>query len=462
VLALAFRWSADGELAMRLLVWSEVKKSGKTFIAAVLGLWWAFVTASTEVIVAANDLEQSVGRVFTTMADLCRVNPALAASVTVRAEAILVSNGTTITAIASDYRGAAGSRHSLAIFDELWGFSSENAQRLYEELTVPPTERNAWLLIVTTAGFTNESKLLETIYRRGLSGERIDDGLEVYQADDLVMFWSHTRRQAWQLGARGERYYAEQGRSLRPSTFARLHRNEWVAAESVFLTPELWDGCVAEGLHPLMPTRAVRVFAGIDASTKRDSSAVMAVYYLPDGRLALAGGRIWQPTAATPLDLEQTIESYVRLLHERYALEAVLADPYQLHRSIMTLQAAGIPIREYPQTTAGTTLMASTLFDLLSGKNLVLYPSSELRAQALATAAAETPGGFRIAKDKASKKIDAIVALAMACVAAVEGKPAADAAIVAAHFGQALADSGDDDADVSLTTPSWRGWKRTP
>jgi hypothetical protein len=31
-----------------------------------------------------------------------------------------------------------------------------------------------------------------------------------------------------------------------------------------------------------------------------------------------------------------------------------------------------------------------------------------------------TPRGFRIAKEKASKKIDSIVALAMACVAAIE------------------------------------------
>ena len=49
VLALEFRWSASGALLMRLLLWSEPKKSGKTFIAAVLGLWWSFVTANTEV-----------------------------------------------------------------------------------------------------------------------------------------------------------------------------------------------------------------------------------------------------------------------------------------------------------------------------------------------------------------------------------------------------------------------------
>jgi len=44
------------------VLWSEPKKSGKTFLAGVLLLWWAFSNAHTEIIVAANDLDQSVSR----------------------------------------------------------------------------------------------------------------------------------------------------------------------------------------------------------------------------------------------------------------------------------------------------------------------------------------------------------------------------------------------------------------
>jgi phage terminase large subunit-like protein len=87
-----------------------------------------------------------------------------------------------------------------------------------------------------------------------------------------------------------------------------------------------------------------------------------------------------------------------------------------MHRSITTLQAAGVPIREFPQTQANCTLMGQALYDLLSGQNLVLYPDGELRQQALSTVSIETPRGWRIAKEKASRKIDAIVALAMACL----------------------------------------------
>ena len=63
--------------------------------------------------------------------------------------------------------------------------------------------------------------------------------------------------------------------------------------------------------------------------------------------------------------------------------------------------------------------MGQALFDLLNGKNLRMYPSDELRQQAMHTVAVESPRGWRIAKEKASKKIDAIVALSMACVSAI-------------------------------------------
>jgi hypothetical protein len=54
---------------------------------------------------------------------------------------------------------------------------------------------------------------------------------------------------------------------------------------------------------------------------------------------------------------------------------------------------------------------------------LRLYPADDLRQQALSRVAVENPRGWRIAKEKTSKKIDAIVALAMAVLSAVEHGP---------------------------------------
>lgn len=56
----------------------------------------------------------------------------------------------------------------------------------------------------------------------------------------------------------------------------------------------------------------------------------------------------------------------------------------------------------------------------LLGRNLCRYPDEELRAQALATVAVESPRGFRLAKGTAGRKIDGIVALSLACIAALD------------------------------------------
>jgi hypothetical protein len=250
ILDLAWRAEREGRhdvaRRLRLLLWGEIKKSGKTLLAAALGLWWGFTRSNTEVICAANDLEQSVGRVFKTMVQLIEKNAALRQSAKVKQASIDLTNGTTIIAIASDYKGSAGSRHSLVIFDELWGFSTENAQRLFEELTPPPTEADAWVLVVTYAGFSGESELLERLYQQGIAGERLDDDLEVFWSPGQFTFWSHTPRQPWQT----PEYYEEQRRTLRPNAFARLHENRWVTGESPFITAEWWDACVDPELRP--------------------------------------------------------------------------------------------------------------------------------------------------------------------------------------------------------------------
>jgi phage terminase large subunit-like protein len=425
VLAFAFRWDALGCLLMRLLLWSELKKSGKSFLAACLTLWWAFVTPDTEIIVSANDLEQAVGRVFRTTAALCRHNSALAASVIVRAAEILVSNGTIISAIASDYKGAAGSRHSLYVIDEPWGITEERAVRLVEELTPPPTEPNAWGLMTTTAGWIGESTLLEGLYERGLTGERLDPELEVYRDHEMVMFWSHTPRQPWQT----TEYYAQQRRSLRPATYQRLHENQWISAESIFLTRELWRGCVDPEARPVLSDLMLPVWLGLDAAVKHDSTGLVGVTYdFATKRVRLVTHRIWRPEGMV-LDLRATAGATLREYRERFDIRAVVYDPYQLAVLAAELTQDGLPMVEFPQTLDRLTAVGQNLLDLLTGQNLVLYPSDELEDQALNTVAVESARGWRIAKATSSRKVDAIVALGMAAHRCI-----ADAAVPPVHL----------------------------
>jgi hypothetical protein len=81
-------------------------------------------------------------------------------------------------------------------------------------------------------------------------------------------------------------------------------------------------------------------------------------------------------------------------------------------------------VQEFPQTVSNTTVMGEELYSLIKGKNLVAYSDADMRVHVTNATGVETARGFRIAKEKASKKVDLAVALAMAVCAALQaGKP---------------------------------------
>lgn len=427
-LRIAFAFDADGRLPWDTIVYSAPKKSGKTGFGAAVTCWWAFChEAPNDIKIVANDLDQSVGRVFGAIAGMIKSNPILDASASITASTIRLSNDTSIEAIASEYRGSAGSNHGWTVWDELWGFTSEDSRRLWDELTPVPTRKNSVRFVVTYAGFENESNLLWDLYQAGVGrdehsggkGERLHPELPIYgsRAGRILVYWDHEARMPWQ----SEEYYASQKAALRPGAYLRLHENRWTASESVFFLPEIVDAATDATRHPRLS--GGHIYVGVDAATKHDTAAVVSVEWEGD-RIVLVDHRIWRPTPSDPIDLEATIESYLLELKRRHRVAVVLCDPWQLHRSITTLKNEHITIEEFPQTVANTTRMGQALWELVQHGNLRLYPSQDLRTQILNAVAIETPRGFRIAKEKTSKKIDATVALAMACVGAMDRKQA--------------------------------------
>jgi hypothetical protein len=426
VLRLAFAFDDNGRLPWDTILYSCIKKSGKTTVNGALTLAWGFTQeAPNEILILANDLEQTLARVFKTMEGIIHHNPELQREAEVQTKTIYLANGTTLTAISGDYQGAAGSNHGFVSYDELWGYTSEASIRLWEELTPVPTRKNSIRFISTYAGFEGESKLLWDLYRQVATkeehpegqGERLHPTLPIFANREarLFAYWDHEARMPWQTPA----YYQSQKKTLRPGTYLRLHENQWATAEEIFITGELWDPCVNPSHYPSITDREP-LFVGLDVGIKHDNAARVAVKWDEAGeKLILVSHRIWKPSPNRPLDLENTVEQDLNELNETGDVAEVLADPYQMHRSITTLAAAGLPIREFPQTQANCTLMGQTLFDLLNGRNLELYADDQLRQQALSTVAVESPRGWRIAKEKASKKIDAIVALALACCGAM-------------------------------------------
>ncbi len=415
----AFRLTPDGRLKHPELIFSAPKKSGKTGLAAMIVLYVVCVRGArfAEGICCANDFEQSQGRVFQAISRIVEASPMLACDATINADKItFASTGSTIIAIASDYVGAAGSNPTIVCFDELWGYVSERSHRLWDEMVPPPTRTLACRLTVTYAGFEGESTLLEGLHKRGLKGKEVETDL--YQADGLLMFWTHKFTAPWQT----EEWRAQMREQLRPNAYLRLIENRWVSSDSTFVEMDLWDACVDKQATPLLADMALSIWVGVDASVKRDSTAIVACTWDAElKKVQMVWHKVFQPSAAEPLDFEATIEKTLLELKRRFRIKEVRYDPYAMQSTAQRLLKAGVKMVEFPQSVPNITEASTNLYELIRGQNLTTYPDKAFRLAVQRAVAVEMPRGWKITKEKTSHKIDCVVALGMAALGAVQG-----------------------------------------
>ena len=260
----AFKRGRNGRLLYPEQVYACPKKSGKTTFAAIyiITMILLFGGAYAEAICAANDYDQSVGRVFEAIKRIIECSPLLRGEAKITADRITIY-GAVITAISNNYASAAGSNQVVATFDELWAYDSERSRRLFDELVPPPTRKIACRLTVTYAGFEGESRLLKELYDRGLQQPQVAPNL--YAGDGMLMFWSHEPVAPWQDAA----WIEDMRRSLRPNQFLRMIENRFVTNESSFAELAAWDKCVHSELGHLPSNRGLPIWVGVDASIAR-------------------------------------------------------------------------------------------------------------------------------------------------------------------------------------------------
>ena len=329
----------------RTIIYSTIKKSGKTTIAALVGRYVAETRGPfTEVILVANDYEQARGRVYQKIVESISLDPRFVRSRNELPgewkiiERVLkhIPTNSTIRAISSDYAGEAGANPTATIWSELWGFSRESLHRLWDELTPVPTKPRSFRFVETYAGFEDESDLLLSLYNLGLKGVRLthDDLLWPFEDQppiwvnkqaNLLMYWDSgpaARRMPWQT----PQYYTEQAASLRPAAFDRLHNNYWTTSVSAFTPVEWWDAC----MDPLPPLDSkTPVVVGVDAAVSSDCCAMVAVSRHPQhsDHVCERLSRIWTPQPGQPIDLDATIGATLDDWANRYNICLLYTSP---------------------------------------------------------------------------------------------------------------------------------------
>jgi phage terminase large subunit-like protein len=195
--------------------------------------------------------------------------------------------------------------------------------------------------------------------------------------------------------------------------------NRFAHSEESFVDMADWDACCT-GL-PIMADADLPVWVGVDASVKRDSTAIVAVTWDRDVSMArLVFHRIFNPAKGRPINFEYDVEGTLLELKDRFRVREICFDPFQMQASAQRMRLAGLNMVEFPQSVPNLTAASQNLFELIKAQNLIAYRDKDLRLAVQRSVAIENPRGWRIAKEKASHRIDVVVALAQAALAAIK------------------------------------------
>src|SRR3990172_1502837 len=329
----------DGTFRYSTIVWSDIKKSIKSTIAAAVALWRAMYTPWGQILMVANDLKQADSRVGYYLRRSIELNPELREKCRVRGYKIEYPTNAISESIPIDPTGEAGANADMVIFSELWGSHSQAQRRMWTEMTPPPAKfGRSFRWVETYAGYEGESVLLKQLYDLGTDpaqggepipgAEQFSPPLRAYRNREarLFLLWNDTPRLSWQT----QEYYAEQAKILEPTEFERVHRNQWTSSMGAFIQAEVWDSCSSEIRSEV--TIHDPVIVSMDASVSGDCFGVLALTRKNETS-ELVECRRWIPPPHGKITYEgpEGPEEYVKYLCERYNVIEVAYDEYQLH-----------------------------------------------------------------------------------------------------------------------------------
>ncbi len=456
VLRYAFQ-RREGHFPFKTIIYSTCKKGGKTAIGGLVGRWAAETWVKNGVIYyVGNDANQAKEKGYAALKTSIELNDEYN-----RGKQILpgewllretyarhIPSGSKVHAVATDYRGEAGSNPVMTIWTELWGFDSKDATRFWAEMAPAPTRPDSLRFVETYAGFVGESELLEGLYNSVVGKGRqlqVQDLMDVMgddyehgcfseapnpdssipcyvnEAAGMFAYWDSgeiARRMPWQKGDHGAKYYASEESTQTTSQYRRLHLNEWVSAESEFIPIELWDQCL--DALPLQKGETTPLVVGLDAAVTGDCFGLVVVSRDPNAsaeRVAVRAARKWDPPTGGKIDFDQPGE-VLRWLKENFNVVQVCYDPHQLEYFVKKYrEELGLWFEGFQQGDR-RLLSDKLLYDLIVHKRIRHDGNPDLRTHIMncnAKIPKDNDDKLRLIKKSETRKIDLAVALSMAC-----------------------------------------------
>lgn len=408
----------DGKFIYSTVLWSAIKKSAKSSIAAAVGMWFAFRKPFSSVKVLGNDLKQAESRVYEYMRRAILLRPDWRETIKVNNYKIILPNQSVIEAIPIDPTGEAGGNDDLVLYTELWGWKSKKHQLMWTESTLSPTKYGESLRWCESyAGYSGESPVLETLYTSGVKEGRVlsaEHETYVNDAARLFVLWNTQPKLSWQTDA----YYAQEAASLTPNEFRRVHHNDWSSSVDAFVPIEWWDACQSE-LPPL--ERHQPIVVALDAAVSGDCFAIVGVSRVGE-TVYLRFARKWTPPPNGKIqysdpqnpDNPETPEGFCRWIRSHFNCVEFAYDEYQLHDFATRMMQQGIGFFNPFSQGADRLVADKELHDIIRDQRIVHDGNADVREHVQNANRKAEGEKLRIIKRVEHMKIDLCVATSMA------------------------------------------------
>jgi phage terminase large subunit-like protein len=376
--------------------------------------------AGGEIYSCAADRDQA-RIVFGDAKKMIEAEPELMAQAKLYRDAIEIpSTGSVYRVLSSEAYTKEGLSPTLVIMDELHALPN---RELFDVMQLGMgARREPLLMAITTAGVKADATGQDSIaYNLYQYGQKVIRG--EYDDPSFFMAWweasveaDHRDPETWKLAnpAFGDLNSVEDFESAVKRTpeaeFRTKRTNEWVSSQTAWLPNGAWE---AREIKREID-KDVPVVLGFDGSFSGDASVIMGVTVEDEPHVFLVQAWEKQVTDSEEwrvdsLEVEDTIIQFCK----NHNVKEIACDPFRWQRSMQVLQDAGLPVVEWPSTSAARMIPACAKFyDAVVGEKLT-QDGSPLLTRHISNAVVKIDRlGPRIVKEHrgSPRKIDAAVA----------------------------------------------------
>jgi phage terminase large subunit-like protein len=286
-----FTTRRDGRRQYRTCLLMLPRKNGKTELAAALAIYFLLFDGEigAEVYSAAADKDQA-GLVFNVAAQMIRNDPELEAQcelIDSQKRIVHRTSGSFYRAISAEAYSKHGFNASAVIYDELHAAPS---RELWDVLSTSQGARaQPFMIAISTAGYDRHSILWELYAHAQKVAENpsLDPTFLpiIYEAplgadwtDEAV--WQHANPALGDFRSLEEmRIAAARAKEIpaQENTFRRLYLNQWTEQAARWISMAAWDAC-CDPTFERSRLRGRRCFVGMDLSSTKDLTAIVAVF----------------------------------------------------------------------------------------------------------------------------------------------------------------------------------------